>query len=244
MPPMATRRSARSSRLQPDDRIAEIMAHARRELAERGHESFLTAGVAERASVSEATIYRYFPTKRDLLLRVAEEWFGEILSLEPQLARQTDVFDQLRLVIRHSFEVLRQEPSLSRFVLMEMRTDPAYRSTEIYALNRRFTSTVVTVIEHGIAEGALRDDVSPKLVRDMVFGCIEHRAWSYLQGRRDFDVKETADTIARIVLSGLAAVPLRDRRRVDAALAELEAKASLLHDDIDSLRAALGRERD
>ena len=243
MPATAAKRSARTSRLQPDDRIAEIMAHARRELAERGHESFLTAGVAERASVSEATIYRYFPTKRDLLLRVTEEWFGEILSLEPQLARQNDVFEQLRLVIRHSFEVLRQEPSLSRFVLTEIRMDPAYRSTQIYALNRRFTSTVVTVIEHGIADGALRSDVSPALVRDMVFGCVELRAWSYLRGQRDFPVEETADSIARIVLSGLAAEPLRDRQRVEDALDSLTAKAASLADEVEKLRLLARRPR-
>ncbi len=238
MPATATRRSAR---LPPDDRIAEIMAHARRELAARGHESFVTAGVAERVGVSEATIYRYFPTKRDLLLRVAAEWFGEILSLEPALARETDVFEQLRLVIRHSFEVLRQEPSLSRFVLTEMRTDPAYRSTEIYALNRRFTSTVVTVIEHGIADGILRDDVSPTLVRDMVFGCIENRAWAYLREKRDFPVEETADSIARVVFSGLAVEPLRDRKRVEAALDGLEAKAAALGDEVAALRALARR---
>jgi TetR/AcrR family fatty acid metabolism transcriptional regulator len=237
MPATAARRPARGSRLQPDDRIAEIMAHARRELAERGHEGFLTSGVAERASVSEATIYRYFPTKRDLLLRVTAEWFGEILSLEPALAKQKDTLAQLRLVIRHSFEVLRQEPSLSRFVLMEIRTDPAYRSTEIYALNRRFTSTVVNVIEHGVADGTLRDDVSPALVRDMVFGCIENRAWSYLREKRDFDVAETADSIARVIFSGLAAAPLRDRQRIGAALDGLEAKAAALRDEVQALRA-------
>ncbi len=153
------------------------------------------------------------------------------------------MLEQLRLVIRHSFEVLRQEPSLSRFVLTEMRTDPAYRSTKIYALNRRFTSTVVTVIEHGVADGKLRPDVSPTLVRDMVFGCIEARAWTYLQGQRDFDVEATAEGIAQIVLSGLAAEPLRERERVDAALERLETKATTLSDEVQSLRAALGRGR-
>ncbi len=238
---MAVTATRRSARLPPDDRIAAIMAHARRELADRGHEGFLTAGVAERVGVSEATIYRYFPTKRDLLLRVAEEWFGEILSLEPRLARQTDVLEQLRLVIRHSFEVLRQEPSLSRFVLMEMRTDPAYRSTKIYALNRRFTSTVVKVIEHGVADGKLRPDVSPTLVRDMVFGCIEARAWTYLQGQRDFDVEATAESIAQTVLQGMALAPLQERRRVDALLERIAERADGFGAEVQALKLALGR---
>ena len=138
---------------------------------------------------------------------------------------------------------------MSRFVLTEMRTDPAYRSTEIYALNRRFTSTVVTVIEHGIADGTLRDDVSPTLVRDMVFGCIENRAWAYLREKREkrekreFPVAETADSIARVVVSGLAAAPLREREKVEAALDRLETKAAALSDEVAALRLLAQRPR-
>ncbi|MFP1644668.1 helix-turn-helix domain-containing protein [Pontitalea aquivivens] len=62
-------------RLPRDQRIAIILQDARAVLREKGYEQFLTAEVAERCNISEGTIYKYFPTKRDLLIRVAEDWF-------------------------------------------------------------------------------------------------------------------------------------------------------------------------
>jgi TetR/AcrR family transcriptional regulator, fatty acid metabolism regulator protein len=225
-------------RLPPEDRMAEILATARITLAEKGYESFLPADVAARCGVSEATVYRYFPTKRDLLVKVAEDWFGEILAVEPEIAQQGDIFQQLRLVIRHSLTVVRKEPSLTRFVLMELRADPAYRSTHIYALNRRFTSSVVNLVKDAVARGIFRKETSPSLVRDMIFGCIEHRTWAYQRGQGDFSVEATADSIADIIFRGLAA-PSLDHERIENGLARLRVRAKALNDEIEALNEVL-----
>ena len=226
-------------RKSPDDRVSEILRHARRELAEHGHEGFVPGRVAERCGVSEATIYRYFPTKRDLLVRVAEEWFAEILGALPPLARQPDVYDQLRVVVRHSLEIIHKAPALTRFVLVEIRQGRENRSKKIHELNRRYVSNVMNVIQRGIDEGSVRPDVPTVLVRDLVFGCIEHRAWAYLRGQRDFSVEETADTIASTVFYGLALAPIRERERVESALARVEEKTASLNAEVDALRDAV-----
>jgi len=237
---MVTRAARKLSRLPPEDRIAEIMVAARAVLAGKGYENFLPADVAARCGVSEATVYRYFPTKRDLLVRVAEDWFGELLSVEPEVEQQHDVFQQLRHVIRHSLAVVRKEPSLTRFVLLELRADPTYRSMHIYMLNRRFTSTVSNVIKEAVLKGIFRTDVSPTLARDMIFGCIEHQTWPYLRGQGDFSVDAVADGITNIIFQGLAAAPARDRDRLGAALGRIEAGAKALNDEVKTLKGALG----
>jgi AcrR family transcriptional regulator len=84
-PPDATT-TRTGARLKPDQRIAELIAAARTLLAEVGYERFLPAELARRCGVSEATVYRYFPTKRELLVRVAQEWLDEVLGVEPDLA--------------------------------------------------------------------------------------------------------------------------------------------------------------
>jgi TetR/AcrR family transcriptional regulator, fatty acid metabolism regulator protein len=229
----------RKARLPPQDRVSEILAAARTELADCGYENFLPAAVAARCGVSEATIYRYFPTKRELLAKVAEDWFGEILAVEPEIARRSNAYDQLRHLIRHSLGVVRREPALTRFVLTELRADPAYRSTRIYALNRRFTSSVINLVKDGVARGVFRPKISPSLVRDMIFGCIEHRTWGFLRGQGDFSVDEVADSIADIVFHGLARRPSPDPDAVAAALGALQAKTKELEGAVDGVAAAL-----
>jgi TetR/AcrR family transcriptional regulator, fatty acid metabolism regulator protein len=196
------------ARLRPDERIAELVAAARTLLAEVGYERFLPAEVARRCDVSEATVYRYFPTKRELLVRVAETWFDEILvALEPGVTRQASTYERLRYVVRYAVEVVRREPTLTRFILNELRPDPEFRSTAIHQLNRRFTGVVSQVLRDAVARGDFRDDVSVELLRDMIFGGIEHRAWAYLRGEGDFSTDRVTDGITTVIYRGMAADP-------------------------------------
>ena len=193
-----------NTRLKPDQRIAELVGVARTLLAEVGYERFLPAEVARRCGVSEATVYRYFPTKRELLTRVAQEWFDELLGVEPGVAGYHSTFDRLSYVVRYSVEVVRKEPALTRFIFNELRPDPDYRGTAVYELNRRFTGVVNRVLRDAIRSGDFRDDVSAELLRDMIFGAIEHQAWAYLRGEGDFSTKDTTDGITTVIYRGMA----------------------------------------
>ena len=73
----ARREGARASarrreRLPRDERVAEIMRAARTVFCSKGYEAASTAEIAAQAGVVEGTLYRYFPTKRDLLIKVVE----------------------------------------------------------------------------------------------------------------------------------------------------------------------------
>lgn len=192
-------------RQDPETRTASIMAVSRDLLREVGYENFLPSEVARRAGISEGLVYRYFPTKRALLNRVAEEWFDEILSLEPELEHVEGSYARLRYVIAHDLEVVRKEPALTRYLYLELRPSPDYRASRAQELNRRFTSIVQQVVAEGIEAGDFRAEVDPRLVRDLVFGAIEYRTWGFLRGESDFPLDETADQIADLIYRAIAA---------------------------------------
>jgi TetR/AcrR family transcriptional regulator, fatty acid metabolism regulator protein len=195
------------ARLRPEQRTAELVAAARVLLGEVGYEGFLPAEVARRCGVSEATVYRYFPTKRALLVRVAEEWLDEVLGAEPAVAQYDTTYARLRFVVRHAVEVVRKEPALTRFIFNELRPAPDFRSSAVYQLNRRITGMVEQVLRDAIAAGDFRDDVSVNLVRDMIFGAIEHQAWAYLRGEGDFSTEAATEGITRVIYGGMVAQP-------------------------------------
>ena len=221
-------------RLPRDRRIATIMLTARAVLRERGSEQFLASEVAERCGISEATIYKYFPTKRDLLIQVAEAWFDEFLTAERPSNRQRPIRERLFHVIWNNLSIIRREPALTRFVLMDLRADPNYRQMRIYQQNRQFGATVMDVVEEGIKRGELRSNVSLKLIRDIIFGCIEHQTWAYLRGEGDFSVEDFAEGITDIVMRGIAAHPAADSD-MDQALSRLEGIADALEKELKML---------
>lgn len=222
----ATIRTPRS-RLPRDRRVAGILQVARQVLREKGSEQFLTSEVAERCGVSEATIYKYFATRRELLTQVCEAWFEEFLAEQPPYGHMTSFRDRLLQVIWHALSIVRREPALTRFVLMELRADPAYRTMRVYELNRRIAQRVMDVVEDGAARGEARPGLPMKLVRDIIFGAIEHQTWAYLRGEGDFSAEETAAGIADILVGGIVAREA-GASPLDAVVARLEHVADRL----------------
>jgi TetR/AcrR family transcriptional regulator, fatty acid metabolism regulator protein len=204
-------------RLPRDERVGHILAVTREMLSEIGHEAIVTAEVARRCGISEATIYKYFESKRDLLIQVAVQWFEEELREPRPTTKGRSVFEALRQVVWHSISTVRRQPALARFVLLELRPDPGFRKMPIFQINRRFTEHVADVLREGIRAGELRDDVPVPLLRDMVFGCIEHQTWAFLRGEGDFSDDALADGITTVIYRGmLAQQPQKQEVSVDA----------------------------
>ena len=181
--------------------------------------------IAQHAGVVEGTLYRFFKTKEELMLRVAEEWLQELLDEELGLASIRGTWNRLRHLIWRVLHLVRTQPAVSRFVLIEMRPMPAYRSTNLFKLTRQFTADVRTVCEEAVQSGEFRGDVSTSLLRDMIFGCIEHQTWSFLRREGDFNIDKVADSIAHVVYRGMAAEPVAADDRLERAVNRLEKAA-------------------
>lgn len=219
---MAEKKPSTNVRMSREDRIASILVKAKRHLGRVGHENFSPVEVAQDCGVSEATIYRYFASRHDLLVHVAEFWVEELLVGAPVLKEHDSIYNRLRQVIWYSLWVIYSEPALSKFVLMVIRSEPDFRSSRIYALNKRFTSHTKMVIEDAINQGVFRSDVPASMVRNMIFGTIEHEVWSYLQAGVDFSLDGSADLITDIVFKGLAVEPPVDVEVFNRSMAAIE----------------------
>lgn len=215
-------------RLPKAERYEAILAAAQQTFASVGYEAATIAEVAERVGVVEGNIYRYFRSKRELLARVVSDWYEKtIADLERECTAIDSVRSRLRFLISSHLRALRDDPGLMRLIIRELRTDDQEYQAVIGDLNRRYSAFLRRTIEEGVAKGELRPDTPVRLVRDMIFGCIEHHAWRYLSGEGTLDVETLADQILAVVLGGVGARAAADGaderlRRLDSALDRLE----------------------
>ena len=216
------------NRLPPERRISDIMAAAKEVFTEKGYHEALISDIADRAGVVEGSIYRFFANKRDLLVKVVELWFENILREDAeQFSAVSGTWNRIRFLIYHHLMSIRRDAALSRLMFLEIRPSADYRTSRLFELNRAYTQRLTEVVKEGIASGELNPDASPSLVRDMVFGCIEHRTWAFLRQEGDFDPIATADAITNLVYGGIATgrprAPEADLlTRLEAATARLE----------------------
>lgn len=215
----------RAQRLLPQQRIAEVMTAARAVFCEKGYAATAIADIAAQLGIVEGTIFRYFPTKKDLLIGVVDAWYQEMLAdYDRQLQGIGATRDRLRFMIWRHLRVIHDDPAMCRLVFEEIRSGPEYRRTAVYQLNREYTRRTLDIVARGIADGELRD-VPLTLVRDLIYGGIEHRTWAYLRGESDFDPQQVADAIVDLVYRGLAnsQAPAQDfAERLERATERLE----------------------
>ena len=218
------------ARLSQDQRISDILAAAREVVSAKGYEGVTMAEIAERANIVEGTVYRYFKNKDDLLMQVAEEWFTEVYADRIEVGAFSGTYNKLRYLIWHSLKTVADGPTFSRYVMMELRPRSDYKDTALYEINREYTREIRDLFREAIASGEFKSGVPERLLRDMVFGTIEHSTWRFLRGEGSLDLEELADEITMVVYQGMSAQASKDERidAIDSVVSRLEAVADRL----------------
>lgn len=221
-------RRRKSSRLSQDQRVSDILAAANDLIDTKGYENVTMVEIAERANIVEGTVYRYFKNKDELMLRVAEDWLRLKLADLLDVSALNGTYNKLRYLIWHSLKVVVSKPAVTRYIMLEVRPRESYKATELFAINRAYTEQLRKLFADAIASGEMKRGVPERLLRDMVFGTIEHSTWRYLRGQGELDVDELADEIAMVVFRGMsagepAANPLEETlARIEAVAERLE----------------------
>jgi AcrR family transcriptional regulator len=215
-------------RLPRERRVRDIEAAARAAFGENGYAGTAVSDIAARAGVSEGTVFTFFPTKRDLVIRVVELWYeAMILTFDEMLPGIRGSSNKMRFFIRQHLKSLHDSPKLARLCSNEVRNEGDYYQGPLYELNRRYTHIFIDIFRTGVASGEFRRGVSAGLVRDLIFGGIDHHISGFLYGRAKLDVDRSTDEFMNVLHAiagcdeGLAPGP----DRLESVIARLEVVA-------------------
>ena len=212
------------TRLPRAQRVADILAAARTVFSEHDYEEASISEIAARAGVVEGTIYKFFAGKRDLLHKVIDDWYeGMLADYQARLAGIKGTRNRLRFVIWSHLKSIEQNPGLCRLVFNEVRGHADYFSSSVHDHHRRYTHFALDVLRHGMALGEVRPEIPITLVRDMIYGAVEHLSLAYICGQGSLDVEAAADQLTDVVLASvLVAGAEGDGERLERIEAKLD----------------------
>ena len=207
MPPAVTSPPQRRSPVGPkaEQRVRDILRVGREVFAERGYERATTTEVAQRLGISEATVFTYFRSKRELCMRVIQDWYDEIIAaIEAGLPRDKPVREQLEfVVVTHLRLFLIQGTGLCALVLSEGRTKGQDLGEGFGELQRRYTAPLMDLLARGQQAGEVRRDIPLRLLRSLVFGPMEHMLWDVVVAGRQIDVEASARDLVALLWPAL-----------------------------------------
>jgi AcrR family transcriptional regulator len=166
-------------------------------LAEGGMSALTVEGVAARAGVGKATIYRRWPSKLPLVV--------EAITTLPEIPAPGigTVRDDLRQMIRSLVRIFQSSPRGR--VLAQLAAERG-ADAEVDAAVGRFVTVrrrpLVEVMRRGIKQGELPTDVDPEALTDMVVGPVINRL---LFSRRRADVRFIDRVIDNVLIGSGAA---------------------------------------
>jgi TetR/AcrR family fatty acid metabolism transcriptional regulator len=186
------------------DRYDAILEAAKRAFSENGYEATSIADIARIAQISDGLIYRYFHNKRELLYEVLKKFYERILlDLETQVFRYALFPARLEALILRHLQVFVSDTDLCRLFISEVRTASDYEGSPIQELNRLYTSVLIRIVKDAVKAGDVTPHVNPRLLRDVIFGAIEHLAWRHVNGKGQLRVTQTARDLTLMLTSGI-----------------------------------------
>lgn len=207
---------------------AALVAAAREVMAERGLEAPLD-DVARRAGIGNATLYRRFPRRVDLIAAVFADRMADHARAVQAALDAADPWEGLRSYIEAAAELQVHDRGIADLITMDVSMAP-----QIEALRDQAFRGLVEVIERAKAAGALRADATPE---DIV---VILQANAGLVGRSHRAASQASHRLVHLLLDGLgadAATPgptAPSPRRMRAAMREHSRRAGLLDQPIST----------
>ena len=156
------------------DRARIAVLHAADDLlAERGYAGVTIEGIAARAGVAKQTIYRWWPSKFEILMDTFLVDAAGALAIPDTGTVDGDLREHLRRLA----DFLSAEPAgrvmLALIGQAQHDADVARTFRQRFSSERRALDRVI--LERGVARGDLRGDTDLELVIDMIYGPVYHR---------------------------------------------------------------------
>jgi AcrR family transcriptional regulator len=126
--------------------------------------------VAERLGISRVTLYRYCPSKEELLIRVFERSIAIFQrGLRQICAQDIPPEEKVRQIIRHQVRILTDHHDFLSVFFSEESHLPAEMAQRARAERRAYDTLIEGVIEEGIAAGRLAP-LPPKILSFALLG--------------------------------------------------------------------------
>lgn len=193
------------------ERREQILDAATKLFAEHGYADTDTQLLADRLRVGKGTLYRYFPSKRELFLAAADRGMRKLCQfIDDAIAPIQDPPERIAVVVRSYLTFFAEHPELCELLIHERalfkdRKKPTY--IEYREANRE---RLRMLYRSYIAEGQIRDmsvDRILDVLGDLLYGTM---FTNYFSGRQKTVEEQTRD-ILDVVFYGILSNAGRQR---------------------------------
>lgn len=181
----------------------QIIDAALEVIAENGYHSSQVSKIAKRANVADGTIYLYFKNKEDILVSVFNVKMGTFIkNIVDKIEKDANAYDKLLTLIKEHYRQLSELPYLAVVAQLELRQSKAELRKEINRVLKSYLDVIDNIIEQGISEGAIRADINPRIMRQMIFGTLDETVTTWVMKGQRYSLVNQAEDVHQLLTKG------------------------------------------
>ncbi|MBW4081131.1 TetR/AcrR family transcriptional regulator [Paenibacillus sp. S150] len=185
--------------------------------SEKGYAAAATSEIAQKAGVAEGTIFRYYKTKKELLLSIVSPAMTKMIA--PFVMRKFDgvldlPFDSyeafLRAFMINRLEFARNNFKILRIFIQEIPFQPVLREQFIENVLAQVLERVTAITEHFKEKGEVIDAPAPSIIRFTISSVIGYLLTRLLlMPDKDWDDEAEINLTIDFILHGISGPSLR-----------------------------------
>lgn len=187
-----------------DARPPEIIQAAKKILEEKGIKGLSMMKISKAAGVSEATLYKYFNDKNDLLNQVYIDWAEPFVKkMEMDIKDISDLHSSLLFIAIRYLEGMKSAPKLHVIWFRHLRWDN-YIGSPIHEMNRRYSNLVKKIFIRGISNNEINNSTNFDIFRDQFLGGLEHIGIRKILTGRNINIGKVSSELVNNLLTGIS----------------------------------------
>ncbi|GAV21847.1 TetR/AcrR family transcriptional regulator [Carboxydothermus pertinax] len=151
-------------RMKKEEREQQILEAARNVFIEKGYRGATTVEIAQRAGISEVTLFRYFSSKQDIFMKSIEPILTETLQEVIQTSNRLSSKERIKQLLQDRITLISKHHRLIKMVLMEDQIDDELPSVHLI-------SKMIRLLKQAISEIQVQKEKEEVILR-LVMGMI------------------------------------------------------------------------
>ena len=167
--------------------------------AENGFNDTSMLQIARRADVAEGTVYEYYGSKQNLLIRIPDEKLGELYD---HICGNT-LENEIREILSKLFRFYNDEKNYTTILVLMLRTNKEFHHSEGIRIIEKIFGVIREMIARGQAESKFKADLDLNLCQDLLFGTIDHIIIPWIMFNRDYSLLALGEEFTRLFLNAI-----------------------------------------
>jgi TetR/AcrR family fatty acid metabolism transcriptional regulator len=192
-------------RLKEGNKEKDILDAAVRIFAKSGYHKAKISKVAEDAGVATGSVYVYFKSKEDILLKIFSNLWNKLYDELDIVVKNSSLSSSEKLdsMIDLLFDVFTEKPALALVYVNEQNHLERSIKNGFTHYYSKFLDEGEKIIESGIKDGLFSEHVDITIFRHFVFGAIRHLVHCWAGDPSTFPLSKTRLNVKLLIKRGI-----------------------------------------